>query len=68
MRFPEALALYKETVLRLGEVMARVAATEKRRLERDAGAEGGGAGGGNQDEGRSLREIVSSTFLLCLVL
>ncbi|KAL7410021.1 hypothetical protein BDY24DRAFT_401133 [Mrakia frigida] len=52
MRFPEALALYKETVLRLGEVMARVAATERRRLERDGGGEGA-----NQDEGRSLREI-----------
>lgn len=55
MRFPEALALYKETVLRLGEVMARVAATEKRRLERD----GDNGAASNPDEGRSLREIVS---------
>ena len=55
MRFPEALALYKETVLRLGEVMARVAATERRRLERD----GDSGAGANPDEGRSLREIVS---------
>ena len=55
MRFPEALALYKETVLRLGEVMARVAATERRRMERDGEA----GGSSNPDEGRSLREIVS---------
>lgn len=77
-RFVEALAMYRETVARLGEVMSRVDAADMRRAGR-RGVPGGGAGAasGADDEGKTLRSIVSAqsfsfpvllAVLLCLLL
>lgn len=58
-RFAEALEMYKETVARLAEVMARVDASEEKR-NGGKGKTGPGAGrAGAEDEGRTLRGIVS---------